>query len=225
MAAVNKPIFCVPTSFDLLSWTLRSPFHLSLPKAFPESFKVEMPSFQPDDLESGAAGTGIVGTRLPSSEPPSQQGESLGTKAMANSRPQPNAQSRTPDRPKNADMFIEDAGQSLLLAFDSYKNKGSSAILVPVFRPSVEWARNMESIESEKRDPLPVKAPKKAMSYVERWRQFRWLHRGEDEVEIWGRIKQQYLAQQPRWYPFVPFWRPVLIEERNAGTSPHDRNS
>ena len=180
-----------------------------------------MSSFQTSDLESGSAGTSIDGAKPPSSKPSSRQEKSLGTKVMANSRPRPYTRPRTQDRPKVEDVFVGDAGQSLLLAFDSYKNKEASAILVPVFRPSVEWAHSMETIEEKKPASLPVKAPGRDDVSIERWRQFRWLHRGEDEVEIWERIKQQYLAQQPRWFTFVPFWKPVLVEERHARVPSH----
>lgn len=175
-----------------------------------------MSPFQMSDLESGSAVLGVIGAKPPSSKPSSRQEKSLGTKVVANSRPPPNPQPRTPDRPKDENVFVGDAGQSLLLAFNSYKNKEASAILVPVFRPSVDWARSMETIEKGGCEPLPFKAPQEAEFPIERWRQFRWLHRGEDEVEIWERIKQQYLAHQPKWYPYLPFWRPVLVEERHA---------
>ena len=56
----------------------------------------------------------------------------------------------------------------------------------------------------------------KAKFDVARWREFRWQHRGEAEVDIWKRIKQQHLVHHPWWYPFLPFWRPVSVEERNA---------
>lgn len=177
-----------------------------------------MTSFQTADLESGPARTGLVGARPPLSggNPSSQPERSLRTMALAEGRPQP----RAPDRPTDDKMFVGDAGQSLLLAFNSHKNSEASAILIPVFRPSVEWARSMETKEKERPDDLPVKAPEKTMRNIERWRQFRWLHRGEDEVEIWERIKKRCLAQQPRWCSFLPFWRPVLLEERNVST-PH----
>lgn len=180
-------------------------------------------SSQTRDLESGSAGTGILLERnSPSSKPSSRQERSLGTKAMANSRPPPNAQPPTPDGPKDADIFVEDEGQSLLLAFDSPK---PSAIVVPVFRPSVAWALRMETME-RKCETLPVKAPGKAKFDVARWREFRWQHRGEAEVDIWKRIKQQHLVHHPWWYPFLPFWRPVLVEERNASrpVTSHDKD-
>ena len=175
-----------------------------------------MSSFHTRDLELGPAETD--GATPPSSgRPSSQDEESLRTKAMTGSPPPPSPQNRTPDRPKDANMFIEGAGQSLLLAFNSSK---PSAILIPVFRPSVAWAFKMEAMERTGKI-LPVKAPEKAEFDVDRWREFRWLHRGEDEVIIWKRIKQQYLAHHPWWYPCLPFWRPVLVEERNASTPSH----
>ena len=208
-----------PTSFFplTLAETLRSPFYLFSPKVLPKSLEIKMSSFQTSDLESGPKVTGIAEAEPPSSKPSLQQEKSLGTKAMANSRPPPNPQPRTPDRPKDGNIFVGDAGQSLLLVFDSSK---PSAILVRVFRPSVAWALRMESMERAGKT-LPVKAPEKAKFDVERWTEFRWLHRGEDEVDIWKRIKQQYLAHHPKWYPYLPFWRPVLVEERNASTPPH----
>ena len=175
-----------------------------------------MSSFHTRDLELGPAETD--GATPPSSgRPSSQDEESLRTKAMTGSPPPPNPQSRTPDNPKDANVFIEEAGQSLLLAFDFSK---PSAILVPVFRPSVAWALDMETME-RKGTTLPVKAPEKAKFSVERWREFRWLHRGEDEVDIWERIQQLYLAHQPKWYPYLPFWRPVLVEERHVRNPSH----
>jgi hypothetical protein len=179
-----------------------------------------MSSFTAQDLEAGASGTVIAGARSPSSvaNSSSQQQRSVGTKAMlAGGRPQAKPQPRTADKPMDETMFVGDAGQSLLLAFESNKDKDASAILIPVFRPSIEWAHRMAALEKEP-EPLPVKAPEKASFPIDRWREFRWLHHGEDEVEIWRRIKQQCLAQQPRWQPFLPFWRPVLVEERNAST-------
>jgi len=189
----------------------------------PKDLQTEMTSFQTADLESGPARTGFVGAIPPLSgvNASSQTQRSLGTKALVDSRPQPRpSEPRTRDRPKDKDVFVEDAGQSLLLVFGSHKNEEASGVLIPVFRPSVEWARNMETKEKKKPDDMPVKAPENTMRNIERWRQFRWLHRGEGEVEIWERIKKRCLAQQPRWYSFLPFWRPVLLEERNAST-PH----
>lgn len=181
-----------------------------------------MTSFQTADLESGPARAGLIEARPPLSgvNASSQTKRSLGTRALVESRPQPGPEPRTRDRPKDKDVFVEDAGQSLLLVFGSHKNQEASAILIPVFRPSVEWARSMETKEKDAPDTLPVKAPEKTMRNIERWRQFRWLHRGEDEVEIWDRVKKRCLAQQPRWCSFLPFWRPVLLEERNVST-PH----
>lgn len=169
------------------------------------------------DLESGSAVLGVIGAEPPSSKPASRQERSLGTKVLANSRPPPNPQPWIPDRPRDENILVEDAGQSLLLAFNSSK---PSAILVRVLRPSVAWALRMEAMERAD-ETLPVKAPEKAKFDVERWREFRWLHRGEDEVHIWKRIKQQYLSHHPWWYPYLPLWRPVLVEERNARNLSH----
>jgi hypothetical protein len=66
-------------------------------------------------------------------------------------------------------------------------------LLVPVHRPSSEWARSMEAREKNL-EKLPVAPPKKENWDVERWRQFRWLYPGENEVDIWKRIRQQFIA-------------------------------
>lgn len=112
-------------------------------------------------------------------------------------------------------MFAEDAGQALLLAFRTGKGEEEIAMLVPVYRPSKEWARSMEAGEKNL-GKLPFAIPKKENWDVERWRQFRWLYSGEKEVDIWKRIRQQYIAQRPWWHSLCPFWRPVLLGEREA---------
>jgi hypothetical protein len=143
---------------------------------------------------------------------------------QAGDRPKAKPQPRTADKPMDENMFAGASGQSLLLVLDSHKNKEASAILIPVFRPSVEWARRMAAIE-QKQKPLPVKAPETSDPSIERWRHFRWLHCGEDEVEVWERIRRQCLAQQPKWYRFLSFWKPVSVEERNASTPSNNRDS
>lgn len=114
--------------------------------------------------------------------------------------------------------FAEDRGQAVLLAFNKGRGEGEAAILVPVSRPSTDWAREMAILEKAGKQ-LPVSSPKKEDWDVERWRQFRWLHHGENEVDIWERIRRHYDAQRPSWHSFLPFWRPVLLEERKVCTS------
>lgn len=139
--------------------------------------------------------------------------------ASSSTTPQAQSQLQTLDNARDEDMFIGDAGQTLLLAFKTGRDDEAAAILVPVARPSIEWARNMEILE-EKHERLPVAAPEKTQWEVHRWEEFRWLYCGEDEVEIWKRIRQHYIAQRPRWHAILPFWRSVLVEERHVRFSP-----
>jgi hypothetical protein len=139
--------------------------------------------------------------------------------ASSSNTPQARSQLQTLDKAGDEDMFVGDAGQALLLAFKTGKGDEAAAILVPVARPSIEWARNMEVLE-EKREKLPVAAPEKTQWEVQRWEEFRWSYCGEDEVEIWKRIRRHYIAQRPRWHVILPFWRFVLVEERHVRFSP-----
>lgn len=95
-----------------------------------------MSSFTALDLEAGPSGTGSNGARPTSTNPSSQHGDSVETRAMTACRPQPRGpkvQPQTHERPEDETMFVGDAGQSLLLTFESNKDKGASAILIPVF--------------------------------------------------------------------------------------------
>lgn len=134
---------------------------------------------------------------------------------MSSNMPQARLQLEILDKPGDEDMFVGDAGQALLLAFKTGKDDEAAAILIPVARPSIEWARNMEALE-EKHEKLPMAAPEKTLWEIHRWEEFRWLYCGEDEVKIWKRIRQHYFAQRPRWHVIFPFWRSVLVEERHV---------
>lgn len=151
-----------------------------------------------------------VPTEATNSATPSSQDS-----ALSSNTPQARSQLQTLDRAEDEDMFVGDAGQALLLAFKTGKDDEAAAILVPVARPSIKWAQNME-VSEEKHERLPVAAPEKTQWEVQRWEEFRWLHCGEDEVEVWKRIRRHYIAQRPKWHVILPFWRSVLVEERHV---------
>lgn len=177
------------------------------------------PWFQPSDLESGAERATGIGdpTQSSSAETSSSPVQPAGSTVRVPSTSEAQSQPWNHDETNGEAMFVGDAGQALLLAFKTGEGEEAAAILVSVHRPSSEWARSMETRENNF-EKLPVVAPKKENWDVDRWRQFRWLYPGENEVDIWKRIKQQFVAQRPRWHSLLPFWRPVLVEEREAST-------
>lgn len=174
-------------------------------------------SCQPHDLESGPERIPGFGdpTQSSSAETSSSPVRSAGSTVVVSSTSEDHAPPWNNDETDYENMFAEDAGQALLLAFRTGKGEEEIAMLVPVYRPSKEWARSMEAGEKNL-GKLPFAIPKKENWDVERWRQFRWLYSGEKEVDIWKRIRQQYIAQRPWWHSLCPFWRPVLLGEREA---------
>lgn len=143
---------------------------------------------------------------------------SLGTKVMTSRAHCPDAGAyHKPNSTHVSDvLFCADDGQALLLAFRDGKTNEETAVVIPVYRPSKNWAYRMVDLEGETA-PLPVESPEKSEWKVERWKEFRWQLPGESEVDIWRRIRRQYRAQQPSWYSILPFWRPKLLEERDGG--------
>jgi hypothetical protein len=138
---------------------------------------------------------------------------------------QPGARSLVPqnDLAGNTKAFVGDFGQVLLLVVNT--GKGSeSAVSVPVYRPSVHCAKRMTAIEEGCGDPedgddvlQPLMSPppgKKPWVDSTRWKEFRWAHPGETEVDVWHRIKLEWNSQRPRWHAFLPFWRVAIVEER-----------
>jgi hypothetical protein len=125
----------------------------------------------------------------------------------------------------DAEIFKGDFGQALFLVVNTGKRL-EPAVTVPVYRPSVDCARRMEQLEKGGGDPKdgddllrPLLSPppgKEPWDDFPRWKEFRWAHPGDAEVDVWERIRRECDALRPRWHAFVPFWRVAVVEERDV---------
>lgn len=127
---------------------------------------------------------------------------------------------------RDAKMFTGDFGQVLLLVVNTGK-RYESAVSVPVYRPSAHCARRMEVLERNFEYPKPKVGDDKLRSLLSkptekshwqgpRWKELRWAHLGEAEVDVWDRIKLESDSRRPRWHALLPFWRVAIVEERDV---------
>lgn len=112
-------------------------------------------------------------------------------------------------------IYTGQDGQSMLLAFRFGDHDYYEAILIPVYRPSKEWARTMVKWEDRGRI-LPVPTPLTSNEGMERWRVFRLENCGEQEIDIWKRLREEYRRHRPFWHTFMPFLRPNSLSERTV---------
>ena len=182
------------------------------------------------DLEAGPemtpSSTGAR-TRVPSpdvqdSPLPANPAE---TTASGSSHPTVRSPDSQIDTASDKNAFTGAFGQALLFVVNTGR-QSETAITVPVYRPSVHCAKRMVRLEkgcgdSKDGDDMLrqlISPPPERKGWVDfpRWREFRWVHPGETEVDIWDRIKRELDSRRPRWHAYLPFWRVAVVEERDV---------
>ncbi|KAF2481307.1 hypothetical protein BDY17DRAFT_186221 [Neohortaea acidophila] len=137
------------------------------------------------------------------------------------------------DRPEKCnEQFSGEHGQALWLAFNfrgDYR-----AIIVPVFRPSMQWGIKMartrasrrrlhenrlltddakNRMANERKDGAKPSMKEEPSDSLSSWRDFVDANPGEKEEKIWERIQRYYNRHRPWYHCLLPFWRPKVVVE------------
>lgn len=136
---------------------------------------------------------------------------------------QDNDRSRTKQEDLEKELSVKyqgTNGRALLIAFKTGQQNDGIGILVPVSRPSSEWARAVAEDEFPKEDFVNENGEfeeGKWRKKYDRRREFVELQcYPRSEEDIWEAIVAAWRAHLPFWHRAFPFWRLKTIEETHV---------